>query len=63
MSDLTHTPMSNIELVQLPTRCRISEQVGQIGASPLAVIRRGGRVFRRCQCCGRMIRVYPTDSQ
>ncbi len=63
MSELMPTRESNIELVQLPLRWPVTEQVGQFGAGPLAVIQRGGRVLRRCRCCGRMIRVYPGDLQ
>jgi len=53
----------NLDPVALPGTIPVTERVGREPAKPAVVIQRDGRVFRRCQACGRLNRLAHEDSQ
>ena len=63
MSHSLRVPTSNIEPVNLLRRVRVTSSVGAAVTRALLLIRRDGYAFRRCRCCGKMLRVDPADSR
>jgi hypothetical protein len=59
MDEVAGVPRSNVTLVGAPVRVRVVAPVGGRRAKAVLIIQRGGRAFRRCQACGRLLRVDP----
>ena len=63
MSESLRIPKCNLTIVQLPSRIRVTEHVGEPSAKSAGIIQPGGRVLRRCHACGRLYRVDRGDSR
>jgi len=63
MNQAADTAGSNVTLVGAPVRVRVIRPTGDRPATTVMIIRRGGRAFRRCQACGRLLRVDPEGSR
>ncbi len=53
----------NIRRIDLPKRLRITDHLGERPCGSMLLIRPGGRVFRRCLSCGKLVQVHPEGSQ